>query len=169
MREGKRLKSPALQANAWHHRSDALSSIPVVVTVGAAFFLPAWHFLDAIGTLVVAVFIFQAAWRIAWPGLRELSEGAAPESVVTEIAQMAGAVEGVKEVHRLRTRYVGARLVVDLHVLVDGNQTVEEGHSIASHVSDGIKSLQDVSDVIVHVEPVETSSLRGVRDTDIRY
>lgn len=159
MKIGHRFRSSALRANAWHHRSDALSSIPVVCAVAGAIFFPSLHILDAVGTLVVVVFIVQAAWKIAWPALRELCESAAPECVRDEIAEAATSIEGVQEVHQLRTRYVGSSLLVDLHVLVKGAISVADGHAIASRVGYRIRALNDVSDVVVHIEPIETASM----------
>ena len=153
-REGRATHSLALQANAWHHRSDALSSLPVAVAVAGAWLVPSWRFLDQVGSVLVSAFVLHAAHRVLWPALRELSESGAPEGVLSEIETLALAVPGVVEVHRLRTRYVGARLHADLHVLVDGALSVREGHEIATHVSSRIvREAADVIDVVVHLEP----------------
>ncbi len=112
--EGRRLHSLSLQANAWHHRSDALSSVPAALAVAGAIFLPSWQVLDHIGAVVVAVFIFQAAYSISRQGVRELVDQGAPAALRNEIMSIARSTEGVREVHALRTRYIGSRIQLDL-------------------------------------------------------
>ena len=151
---GRRIKSSALKANAWHHRSDALSSVPAVIAVGIAALFPSWSLVDHVGAIVVSMFILQAAWKISWPALRELVDAGAPEAVCREIYAIACSVDGVRDAHNLRTRYVGARLQLDLHVLIDGAISVRRGHDIAEAVSRRIVERgPDVVDVVVHVEP----------------
>ncbi len=153
---GQRVGSIALEANARHHRSDALSSIPTALAVAGARMTPSWTFLDQAGALVVCVFILYSAWRIMWPVLRELSDFAAPETVRRKIVAIAEATPGVHEVHNLRTRYIAARLQIDLHVLVDPDMTVARSHVIACDVRDHlIERAPDVLDVVVHVEPFD--------------
>ena len=153
---GKKVRSTALLANAWHHRSDALSSIPVAVAVLATRLWPAWGMLDHIAAVIVCVLIVHAAWKISWPALRELSDvGATSESrrVISEIAQQT---EGVQSIHALRTRYLGPGLQVDLHVLVDPKLTVVEGHEIAGAVKRRLLDEgPDVLDVLIHIEPAK--------------
>lgn len=154
LRVGSRVRSLALEANAWHHRSDALSSIPTAVAVGCAVLFPRWSVLDHIGAAIVSLFILQAAFRILLPGLRELAESGAPSRVREHVADIARTTPGVRDVHALRTRYVGAHLHVDLHVLVDGGISVREGHEIASSVTRRVLDRsRDVIDVVVHTEP----------------
>jgi cation diffusion facilitator family transporter len=153
---GRRAKSSAAIANAWHHRSDALSSVPAVLAVGGAMLLPAWSMLDRIGAIVVSLFILHAAWRIVRPALAELVDAGASAKVRARIDALARGVPGVQDVHALRTRYLGGRLQVDLHVLVDPQLTVREGHRIAHAVGKCLRSEgPGVEDVLVHVEPVE--------------
>ncbi len=153
---GKRIKSPALAANAWHHRTDAISSIPALIAIGGAIILPAWTVLDHVGAVVVSIFIFQAALKIAWPGLREMAETGASEETLDRIKVIACQNEAVVEVHGLRTRYVGNNLQVDMHVVVEGSITVAKGHDIAEDVKARIlEENMDVLDVVVHIEPKE--------------
>lgn len=154
----RRIMSPALAANAWHHRTDAISSLPVFLAVGGAMLFPQWALLDLVGAVVVAIFILYAAFRIIWPGLRELVDAGAPTEICREIIALAQGNHQVKQVHGIRTRYVGSRILVDLHVVVDGNLSVKIGHDIAEDVKERI--LQNgpaVIDVIVHVEPEEVA------------
>ena len=156
---GRRIKSSAVIANAWHHRSDGLSSIPVAVAVIGARLLPGWYFLDHIGAIVVTVFILQASWSIIWPALKELTDtGASPEEY-EQIIRLCESTDGVKEIHKVRTRQLGMGLQVDLHVLVDENLTVRKGHRIAAAVKYRLlEDGPDVVDVIVHLEPYKEKS-----------
>ncbi|MDP2646583.1 MAG: cation diffusion facilitator family transporter [Desulfobacterales bacterium] len=156
---GKRIKSPAVIANAWHHRSDAFSSIPALVAVGGALFFPAWSFLDHVGAVVVSIFIFQSACNIMWPGLRELVDAGAPKEKRERIKALIQKNESIKQVHRIRTRYVSSSLHVDLHLVVDGSISVIEGHDIAEAVKEQIinDGGLDVVDVTVHIEPTEAA------------
>ena len=151
---GKRVRSSAVIANAWHHRSDALSSVPAALAVLGTQLFPEWSFLDHMGAVVVSLFILKAAWKITRPALGELVDEAAPERVRENIERVALATPGVKHVHALRTRYVGSALQVDLHVNVDRQITVHEGHEIAEQVQRHLLAEEpDVVDVVVHIEP----------------
>jgi len=159
---GRRLDSPALVANAWHHRSDALSSVPVALAVAIALVAPEWAFVDRVGAVVVCVFILHAAWRIVRPSVAELVDAGAPEAERRHLEELAHEVEGVRAAHALRTRYSGPQLAVDLHIEVDGGITVAEGYEIAKRVRRRlIEEGPNVADVLVQVEPpreVSTSS-----------
>ena len=154
VRKGRELRSSALVANAWHHRSDALSSIPAALSSGIAHVAPGLAVLDLIGTIIVAVFLCAAAWKIAWPALNELTDRGASAEASARILSVAAAVPGVRDVHALRTRFLGAGTQVDLHVMVDGAMSVEEGHHVATAVEDAIMSMgSQMADVLVHIEP----------------
>ncbi|MHC4398368.1 MAG: cation diffusion facilitator family transporter [Planctomycetota bacterium] len=158
-RVGKRVKSPAVIANAWHHRSDALSSVPVAIAVLGTWIRPSWVFLDHIATVIVAVLILRAAWGILWPALRELVDVGAARHEREKMLELALGTEGVRAVHKLRTRYVGPGLHVDLHVMVEPTLTVREGHAIAGVVKERLlQQGPDVVDVLVHLEPHEPDS-----------
>jgi cation diffusion facilitator family transporter len=151
---GRRHKSSALIANAWHHRSDALSSIPAAVAVAVAALKPDWAFVDHVGAVVVSLFILHAAWIIGKPALGQLVDAGAPQADREHIERLVRSVPGVRDVESLRTRYVGSGLQVDLHLQVDGGLTVREGHAIAGRVKHLlIDRGPDVVDVVVHVEP----------------
>ncbi len=149
-----RCDSPALAANAWHHRSDALSSLPAALAVGVALILPAWAFVDRIGAALVCVFILVAALRIVRPVLAQLADHGAPHKDRALLESLAEKVPGVRGVHALRTRYSGPKLQVDLHIEVDGDLTVSAGHAIAHAVqSKLVGDGPGVIDVVVHIEP----------------
>ena len=154
----RRVMSPALAANAWHHRTDAISSVPVFLAVGGAMLFPQWALLDRVGAIVVAIFILHAALKIIWPGLRELVDAGAPTEICREIMTLAHEVQHVKQVHGIRTRYVSSRILVDLHVVVNGSLSVKAGHDIAENVKERIlQNGPEVIDVIVHIEPEEAA------------
>ncbi|MGI5863269.1 MAG: cation diffusion facilitator family transporter [Myxococcales bacterium] len=153
---GRKAKSQAVIANAWHHRSDALSSLPAAVAVGVAALWPALAIVDHIGAVLVAGFIVHAAWKITAPALGQLIDGGAPAPVRAEISSIALATPGVRLVHAVRTRYVGSGLHIDLHIQVDPEMSVREGHSISEEVKRRlIGDGPEVLDAIVHLEPYE--------------
>jgi cation diffusion facilitator family transporter len=153
---GKRVKSPALAANAWHHRTDALSSLPVLVAVAGAKAFPSWSFLDRLGAVVVSIFILHASIKIIWPAVSELIDAGVPTETRKKIRALARQNEDVLQVHDIRTRYISSSIQVDLHIVVDGTLTVREGHVIADDVRDRIiAEIPEVLDVIVHVDPPE--------------
>ena len=153
---GKRVKSPALAANAWHHRTDAISSVPVLIAVGGAKAFPSWSFLDHLGAAVVSVFILHASIKIIWPALSELIDAGAPSETRKKIRALALKNEGVLQVHDIRTRYISSSIQVDLHIVVAGSITVRAGHVIADDVRNRIiAEMPEVLDVIVHVDPPE--------------
>ena len=153
---GKRLRSSALVANAWHHRTDAISSLPVLVAVVAAAINPKLAFLDHIGAVLVAVFILWSAGKILAGTLRELTDHGADRRTREEIRQQAGKVTGVLSAHAIRTRMQGQGLFVDMHIMVNPRLSVREGHEISEKVKARLlDSVNDVVDVVVHLEPFE--------------
>ena len=157
---GNKIKSPALAANAWHHRTDAISSLPVVIAVGGALLFPSWSFLDHVGAAVVSIFILHAAMKIIWPGISELIDAGAPDGIQRKITGIAGRSEGVQDVHKVKTRYISSSIQVEMHIVVDGSMSVRDGHQIA--VKNGvIDGVPEVLDVVVHVDPSEDGSYNG--------
>jgi cation diffusion facilitator family transporter len=155
---GKRVKSPAMAANAWHHRTDAISSMPVLVAVGGAKVFPSWSFLDHVGAAVVSIFILHAAIKIIWPGISELIDVGAPKEIQKRIYTVASKNNRVEEVHKIRTRYISTSIQVDMHIVVEGEISVREGHDIADDVRDSIiDEIAEVVDVVVHVDPPESA------------
>ena len=156
---GRREKSSALMAKAWHHRSDAFSSIPVVIAVIVAVVNPQWAFIDHVGAFVVSIFILYTAWEILRPIIFEILETGASKKQRKKIRDIAVAVEGVESVHALRTRRVGPGWYVDLHILVAPQMSVKRGHEISEVVKQELlEQGPDVLDVVVHLEPYDDSS-----------
>lgn len=153
---GIKVGSTAVVANAWHHRSDALSSIPAVIAVVVAATNPAWFFVDHIGALIISIFILKVSWDIVRPSLAELADRGASLKDRTRITAIAKAVAGVRGVHAIRTRRCGASLFVDLHVIVDPEISVRSGHNISEAVKKALlKDGPRVFDVVTHLEPDE--------------
>jgi cation diffusion facilitator family transporter len=153
-RVGREVRSPALVANAWHHRSDAISSIPAAVAVAVTLIDPEWAVVDRVGAVVVCLLILQASWRILRPSIDQLIDAGAPAADRRRIEELALQVDGVEAAHAVRTRFVGADLAVDLHVEVDGGLSVAEGHVIAVAVRRKLlEEGPNVNDALVQIEP----------------
>lgn len=157
VRVGKKYRSTALMANAWHHRSDGLSSLPVALVVLGTKIHPSWTFLDHLGAIVVSLLILQAAWRIVWPALKQLADSGATLTEQNELYALVSGIDGVKDVHALRTRHIGPGLQVDLHLQVDPDLSVRDGHNLAGLVKSKLLTQgRDVVDVLIHIEPFES-------------
>jgi cation diffusion facilitator family transporter len=153
---GRKTGSSALIAHAWHHRTDALPSVPVAIAVSVAMLDHRLAVVDQIGALVVSVFVLHAAFRIIRPALDELVDAGAPTAHRKELERLALDVEGVRAAHALRTRYIGSELAVDVHVEVDADLSVADGFKIARRVKrDLLQRGPDVADVVVQIEPHE--------------
>lgn len=150
----RRIKSPVVMANAWHQRSDALSSVAVLIGVGGAMINPDWHVLDAYATLAVSFFIIKVGLEILWGSMRELTDTAPRQEVLDRIKECAHSVEGVMDLHDLKVRTSGGLYQMEAHILVSGTITVDQGHSIAKEVESRLKGeLEDLIQIIIHVDP----------------
>ncbi len=151
---GTRMHSTAVIANAWHHRSDALSSLPALIAVAASSINPDWAFVDRIGALIISVFILKVALDIVRPPLSELTDSGASAKDRDLIVNIASNIRGVQDVHAVRTRKFGSKLHVDLHILVDPEISVRSGHDISEEVKkELIRKGPGILDVVVHLEP----------------
>ncbi len=154
LKTGRELKSAALAANAMHQRSDALSSIPVAIVVLAARIEPSLIVLDGIGGVVVSMFIFKMGIDIIRPVLCQLSDTAAPPEIIEEVRRIALSVNGVADVHDLRTRYQGDGIQADMHIVVDGRMPLQEAFTILKKVEQDLYMMgPGVVDVMVRLEP----------------
>ena len=155
--KARKLNSKAVEANAWHHRSDALSSIGTAVGIGGAIFLgERWTILDPIASVVVGAFIVKVAFDLLKNGIGDLMEQSLPDEVENEILKLAATVPGVSEPHDLRTRRIGNHYAIELHILMDGNISLKEAHDKASEVEELLrKRYGEETHVAVHVEPKE--------------
>ena len=151
---GRRIKSPLVVANAWHHRSDALSSVAVLLGVGGAQIKPSWHMLDSYAALLVSFFIIKVGLDIIRKTLREFTDTAPPPEILNKIVNCTTSVDGVIDTHGLRVRTSGGLFQVEAHISVDGQLTVSEGHQIAKTVERIItEGVADIDRIIVHVDP----------------
>ena len=153
--KAKKLNSKAVEANAWHHRSDALSSIGTAVGIGGAiFFGDRWTILDPVASVVVGAFIVKVAFDLLKNGIGDLMEQSLPDQVEEEILQLASSVPGVTEPHDLRTRRIGNHYAIELHILMDGDLSLKEAHDKASEVEELLRQhYGQETHVAVHVEP----------------
>lgn len=155
--EGMKLDSQAVVANAWHHRSDALSSIGTAVGIGGALVMGAkWTVLDPIAALVVSLLIIHAAIEQLRPSLGELVDNSLPELVEEQIIQAILSCPGVTDPHNLRTRKIGNRASIDVHVRMDGNISLNEAHDKTKDIEHHIKNAIGLDTfVMIHVEPIK--------------
>ena len=155
--KAKKLNSKAVEANAWHHRSDALSSIGTAVGIGGAIFLgQRWTILDPIASVVVGAFIVKVAFDLLKNGIGDLMEQSLPDKVEDEILKLVADLPGITEPHDLRTRRIGNHYAIELHILMDGDISLKEAHDKASEVEDLLRQhYGEETHVAVHVEPKE--------------
>lgn len=155
MVEARRLNSQAVEANAWHHRSDALSSVGTAVGIGGAIFLgQRWTVLDPVASVIVGLFIVKVSIDLLRNGIGDLMEQSLPDEVEAEILQLAASVPGIAEPHDLRTRRIGNHYAIELHILMDGDIPLRMAHDRASEVEDLLRAhYGEETHVAVHVEP----------------
>lgn len=152
MRVALRLNSRLLKANAWHSRSDAISSIIVVIGVGGS--MLGLTYLDALAAVGVALMIAKIGWDLVWQSLHELIDTALDRERVEVISRKIAAVNGVYQIHTLRTRMMGGEALVDVHIQVEPHISVSEGHFISDQVRGHVVSdVSEVLDVLVHIDP----------------
>ena len=153
--KGKKLNSPALVANAWHHRSDALSSIGAAIGIGGAIFLgDKWTILDPLAALIVSFFIIKMSFKLIKPCLDELLERSLPKETQKEIEEIVGQFKDVYQLHNLRTRKIGNYYAIELHVRMDGKTSLQDAHNLVSKIEAKLKECYgNKTHVIIHVEP----------------
>ena len=155
--KGQKLDSPALEANAWHHRSDALSSVGAAIGIGGAILLGnRWTVLDPLASIVVGLMLVKVAWDLLGPSFRELTDSSLPKETEAEMLEIIRGIDGVQDPHNLRTRRVGNRIVAEVHIRLDGSQSLAEAHKKATEVERRIKArFGQQSHIVVHMEPVK--------------
>jgi len=148
----KKLKSKMLEANAWHSRSDSISS--VVVVIGILGTMAGVEYLDALAAIVVSVIIIRIGWKFAWSSMQELVDTGLDQAVIEKINVIISNVSGVEDMHFLRTRSMGSDALVDVHIQVNAELSVSEGHQISETVRyQLISNIEEISDVMVHIDP----------------
>lgn len=159
VRKGQKVNSPVVIANAWHHRSDAFSSIGSLVGIGGAILLgEKWTVLDPLASCAISVAIIVVAVKMALPSLAELLETSLPENIEKEITDTAMEVAGVNDIHELKTRRNGISFIIDAHIVVSPDMTVVEAHDIATAVEDRLREKYgNETQISIHVEPDRNS------------
>ncbi|MCQ2140338.1 MAG: cation diffusion facilitator family transporter [Bacteroidales bacterium] len=154
-RVGKRMNSPAMITNAWHHRTDALSSIGSAIGIGCALaFGGKWAILDPIVCCMISIFIIVVAVKMTIPALHELTEGSLPDDMEAQIVEIIGSVPGVEDVHGLKTRRNGPAIIIGVHIVVDPNITVAAAHHITELAEDALRErFGQETQISIHIEP----------------
>ncbi|MCH5220657.1 MAG: cation transporter [Muribaculaceae bacterium] len=160
LKQAHKIDSPILIANAWHHRSDAFSSIATLVGVAGAMFLgDNGLILDPLAAILVSFYICKSGYEVVKPSLDELLEKALPAETEKEIRQLLKSVEGVEGVHKLKTRKIGNQFAIEVNTEMDGNISLEEAHRIATRAENKLKKrFGSKTHVGIHMEPVKTNS-----------
>lgn len=157
-RVGKEIGNNSLIANAWHHRTDAISSVAVLVGVIPGLINPSWAVFDAFAAILVAGMIFKVGIDVVIPAFRDVSDAAPSDEEIEKIRRVVYTVDGVRNAHDIRARYYSNKLYVEVHVMVDPEITVREGHEIAAKVRRKLKhELSNILDAIVHLDPDDQS------------
>ena len=155
MVKGKRLNSKAVMANAWHHRSDALSSVGTLVGIGGSIFLgKSWRVLDPLAALVVSLFIIKVSVRLINPCIDELLEKSLPKEIEDKILDIIMSFSEVRSPHHLRTRYIGNRIAIEVHIRMNGDMTLKEAHDITKKIEASLKEeFGENTHIGIHMEP----------------
>lgn len=153
--KGRKLNSKALEANAWHHRSDALSSIGAAIGIGGAIFLgDRWTVLDPLASIVVGAMLVKVAWDLLGPCFRELTDSSLPAETEQKMLSVIASVPGVSNPHDLRTRQIGSHVAAEVHILLPPDITLKEAHEVADEVERQFHAnFGEESHLIVHMEP----------------
>src|SRR3990167_589644 len=156
---GRAIHSNLLMANAWHHRSDAYSSL--IVLIGAGGTMLGIHFLDALAAIIVAVMIIKMGISMAWQSVRELVDTGLDEAEVSAIIEMIKKIDGVEAVHQLRSRALAGRFFLDVHVQVNAFISASEGHYIADKVYRQLKGhFKQIKNITVHIDPEDDEKIK---------
>ena len=160
VREGRKLDSQAVIANAWHHRSDAFSSIGTFIGIGGAICLgEKWRILDPIAAIAVSAFIIKVAAELIKPCIDELLERSLPAETEKRILEIIGSFPEISSPHHLRTRRIGNHIAIEVHIRMEGQTTLQEAHAIATDVENRLKEEFGAETHIgIHMEPVKKSS-----------
>ncbi len=167
VRAARRVRSNLLQANAWHHRSDAISSVVVAIGIGGT--MAGLPYLDAVAAVIVALMIAKIGWDLSWQSLRELVDTGLDREQVAAVKQAILAVDGVQALHLLRSRRMGRDALVDVHILVDPKVSVSEGHQISETVRRRLmRRFDEISDVLVHIDTEDDEATMSSYDLPLR-
>jgi len=167
LRVGRETRSRMLEANAWHQRTDSISSLVVLLGVGGS--LLGMPYLDPVAAIGVSVLIARVGWELLWQSVSELTDASLSRERVAAIRKAIRGIEGVRDLHLLRTRQAGPDALVDVHVQVNPHISVSEGHRIAEHIRERlIQDLDEVSDVLVHIDTEDDQNFERGRTLPLR-
>ncbi|MGE0810073.1 MAG: cation diffusion facilitator family transporter [Immundisolibacter sp.] len=167
LRVGRETRSRMLEANAWHQRTDSISSLVVLLGVGGS--LLGMPYLDPVAAIGVSVLIARVGWELLWQSVSELTDASLSRERVAAIRKAIRGIEGVRDLHLLRTRQAGPDALVDVHVQVNPHISVSEGHRIAEHIRERlIHDLDEVSDVLVHIDTEDDQNFERGRTLPLR-
>lgn len=154
-KQAMRVNSQAVEANAWHHRSDALSSVGTAIGIGGAIFLgERWRVLDPVAAVIVSFFIMHIAIKLLIPTLEELLEKSLPEEVENKIVAIVLSCPGVSNPHQIRTRQIGNYYAIEMHINMDGKLTLDEVHQVTEEIEDKLRKVfGSKTHIGIHVEP----------------
>lgn len=155
LREGNKIDSPILVANAWHHRTDAFSSLVTLVGIAGSMFLGHYGLiLDPLAAILVSLYVCKAGYDVVKPSIDELLERSLPVETEKEIREILKSVEGIEGIHNLKTRKIGNRIAIEAHAEMDGKISLEDAHHIASQAEKDIKKKYGPrTHVGIHMEP----------------
>ena len=159
VRVGKKCHSEAVVANAWHHRSDALSSVGTMIGVGGAILLgDKWAVLDPLAAIIVSAFIIKAAWGLVLQSVKVLTDASLPDAEEEEIMKLANEESGVREIHNLQTRRIGNKIAIEMHVRMPGSLSLYEAHEHATDIEKRLKEKFGAdTHVGIHLEPIKVN------------
>ena len=162
VKRGRKLNSPAVEANAWHHRSDALSSLGTLLGIGGAILLgDRWTVLDPLAALVVSFFILRMAYKLLKRGFDELMEASLSDETENEILSIVTSFPDVHDPHHLRTRRIGNRYAIELHIRMDGSLPLEVAHARACEIEQALKvRFGNSTHIAIHLEPEKNPSYK---------
>lgn len=165
---GRKTNSKAVIANAWHHRSDAFSSIGTVAGIAGAIFLgEKWRVLDPISAVVVSLFIIKVSYGLLRPCFDELTETSLPDDIEEEIAELVKKEPEVSGLHNLRTRRIGSRYAMEMHIRLDGGMSLSDAHSHATNIEKSLRGrFGEGTHVGIHVEPVKKAQDKAVSHSE---
>lgn len=152
---GEEINSPAVIANAWHHRSDVFSSIGTMIGIGGSIILgQKWTILDPIASIIVSLFIFKVSFDIFLPSINELLEKSLDDEERNQIIKIFDKSHGVEDYHQLRMRRVGTKAVIEAHILVNENLNIKDAHNIAIDIEKKIRNFAGQDSIVtIHIEP----------------
>lgn len=159
IKAGEKINSSAVIANAWHHRSDAFSSIGTFIGIGGSIILGAgWRLLDPLASVIVSIFIFKVAYDIFLPAINELLESALSKKECEHIVAIIKNCEGAKDYHNLRTRRIGPNVAIEFHILVDQHLSITAAHDTVTEIEERLKKdFGKMSIITIHIEPLPAS------------